>query len=163
MRGVLIGILAVVTLATVIFDLIEMYAARRPSAPPPEAIAQQPPSPPEPPAAAIAAPPTTTPPPPAPPLPSNAPAIAPPPAPPADPLDVVVNGKTKREWHAYFAERARQMQAEMARAQPIVDRMERGEEPDPVALGEAQTTLKELRERLKQDAEALTALDATNP
>ena len=38
MRGVLIGILAVVTLGTVIFVLIDMYAARSPSAPAPSAI-----------------------------------------------------------------------------------------------------------------------------
>jgi hypothetical protein len=78
-------------------------------------------------------------------------------------LDVVVNGKTRREWHNYFAERQRQIIAEMARAQPIVDRAERGEEPDGVQLGEAQTLLQQLRERMKQDQEALATIDATNP
>jgi hypothetical protein len=75
----------------------------------------------------------------------------------------VVNGKTRREWHNYFAERQRQMVTEMARAQPIVDRAERGEEPDPVQLGEAQTLLQQLRERMKQDQEALATIDATKP
>ncbi|MDB4964409.1 MAG: hypothetical protein JWN44_98 [Myxococcales bacterium] len=162
MRGVLIGILAVVTLGTVVFVLIDMYAARAPSSAASAPVADgAPATDPTPPPTVVAPPPSPS---------VSPPALAPAPATPApaagtpvDPMDVVINGKTRREWHIYFAERQRAMAEEMARAQPIVDRAERGEEPDPRELGDAQTTLKQLRERIKQDIDALATIDAASP
>jgi hypothetical protein len=85
----------------------------------------------------------------------------PPPPPPRDPLDTVINGKTRRQWHAYYADRQQQMLADIERYQQIVTRAERGEEPDPRELGDAHDRIRELRERLKQDLEALQQIDAT--
>ncbi|HEX8953620.1 MAG TPA: hypothetical protein VF945_17305, partial [Polyangia bacterium] len=84
------------------------------------------------------------------------------PAPPAaDRLDVVVRGKTRREWHAYYAERQRQITVEVQRYQAVVDRAVAGEEPDPRELGEAHDKIRELNARLKADLEALAQIDAT--
>ena len=114
---------------------------RRPSRPPPSRAAPEP--------APAAEPP---PPPPA----------EPPPVPPAnDPLDVVVRGKTRREWHAYYAERQEQLAADMQRYQAVIDRAIAGEEPDPRELGEAHDKVREINAHLKEDLEALQQIDGT--
>jgi hypothetical protein len=105
-------------------------------------------------------PPVAAPPVPAPPA-AEPPAAPPPAAPPTDPLDVVVRGKTRREWHAYYAERQQQMALEIARYQQVVDRAVHGEEPDPTELTEAHDKIRELNERLKEDLEALQQIDAS--
>jgi hypothetical protein len=131
-----------------------------PVAPPSRAIAPPPPqiAPPlasAPPVATASAPPTTSEPPAAPP-PEPAPT-----APARDPLDVVVRGKTRREWHAYYSERQQQIAAEITRYQSVIDRAVAGEEPDPGELGEAHEKVRELNNRLKEDLEALQQIDAT--
>jgi hypothetical protein len=74
---------------------------------------------------------------------------------------VVVRGKTRREWHAYYADRQVAIAAELQRYQAIVDRSIAGEEPDPRELGEAHDQIRDLDARLKQDLEALQQIDGT--
>jgi hypothetical protein len=150
MRNALLALLALGTLGIVIFLFVEVHAARSPALDEPTSVAAPQPSP-QPPQ------PSPTPPP-------SAPAAAVPAKPaagPADPLDTVVNGKTRRQWHAYYADRERQMQAEIDRRQEIVSRAERGEEPDPGELGEAHVRIRELRDLIKVDQLALQQIDAT--
>jgi hypothetical protein len=102
------------------------------------------------------APPSTRPehPPALPPVPAAAPGAA-------DPGDVVIDGKTRREWHIYYQERQRKVAIEILRYQTIVDRAIAGEEPDPRELGDAHDQIRELNASLKQDLEALQRIDAT--
>ncbi len=79
----------------------------------------------------------------------------------ADPGDVVIDGKTRREWHAYYQERQRKGAIEVLRYQTIVDRAIAGEEPDPGELGEAHDKIREINAGLRQDLEALQRIDAT--
>jgi hypothetical protein len=161
--------LGIATLGLVIFIIVELYASRSPSrrasgaapsgagtvvapAPPASTSAAPLAAPGSPPVPAPSAPPPGRPAPSEPELTPVRPAV--------DPLDTVVQGKTRREWHAYYNERQRETVAEIARLETIVGRAERGEEPDPKELGEAQTRLRELRVRLKSDLEALQRLDA---
>jgi hypothetical protein len=143
--------LALVTVFAVGFVLVELHAPLSSSAPLPT-------TPPPPPSPAFRPPPVATPPvaaaAPMPPSPQ-------PTAPPADPLDVVVRGKTRREWHAYYAERQQQITADIQRYQSVIDRAIAGEEPDPRELGEAHDKVRELNTRLKEDLEALQQIDAT--
>jgi len=86
----------------------------------------------------------------------------PPPSPDApDPGDVVVDGKTRTEWHRYYAERQRQMTIDMLKYQTVIDRAIAGEEPDPKELGEAHDHVAEIKGRMKEDLEALQRIDAT--
>ncbi|MGZ3428700.1 MAG: hypothetical protein ACXVCV_18735 [Polyangia bacterium] len=148
---ILVPLLAAVTIFAVGFVLVELHAPITP----PEA----PSSP-----AAPAAPPVAAPPPtpavaaPNPPLAAPSP---PPAAPPSDPLDVVVRGRTRRDWHAYYAQRQQQISIEILRYQTIVDRAIAGEEPDPRELGEAHDKIRELNGRLKEDLEALQQIDGS--
>ncbi|HEY2745205.1 MAG TPA: hypothetical protein VGL86_11300, partial [Polyangia bacterium] len=48
-----------------------------------------------------------------------------------DPGDVVIDGKTRREWHSYYQERQRKAAIEILHYQTVVDRAIAGEEPDP--------------------------------
>lgn len=93
----------------------------------------------------------------------RAPAAAASPSPslPADPLDQVVGGKSKREWRAYYADRQRRIVSDIDHYQQVVDRAIRGEEPDPRELTEAHDQIAELRERMRQDIEALARIEAT--
>jgi hypothetical protein len=148
---ILVPLLAAVTIFAVGFVLVELHAPitppEAPSSPaPPVAppVAAPPPSP------ALAAP--------SPPLAAPGP---PPAAPPSDPLDVVVRGKTRRDWHAYYAQRQQQISIEILRYQTIVDRAIAGEEPDPRELGEAHDKIRELNGRLKEDLEALQQIDGS--
>ena len=81
----------------------------------------------------------------------------PPPTPPVprrrrgepDPLEVVVNGKTRREWHAYYAERAApDRQSKSCATRPSSDRASAGEEPDPGELGEAHDARRRAHKRI---------------
>lgn len=151
MMKVLVPLLALVTVVAVGFVLVELHA--------PMSHADDTAAPREVTPRADVAPPA--PPPVAPPVAAPA-AAAPPPvvAPPSDPLDVVVHGKTRREWHAYYADRQIQIAQEIARYQAIVDRAIRGEEPDPLELADAHVKIRELNQRLKEDLEALQQIDA---
>ena len=164
MMKLLVPLLAIVTVFAVGFVLFELHAPLSAGSPP----ASAPPSVSPPPPLAAAPPPPVAPiparPAPAPAPTPQAPTAAPPsenPPPAADPLDVVVRGKTRREWHAYYAERQQQMVAEIQRYQSIIDRAVAGEEPDPRELGEAHEKVRELNTRLKEDLEALQQIDAT--
>jgi hypothetical protein len=152
----LVPLLAIVTIFAVGFVLVELRAPLAPSSPSPSPSPSPPPTAPPPVAAPPAAPRAAAPP-------SVAPSIAEPPvAPPSDPLDVVVRGKTRREWHAYYSEREQEIVAEMQRHQAIVDRAIAGEEPDPRDLANAHDRIRELNARLKEDLEALQLIDG-NP
>lgn len=161
MMKLIVPLLAVVTVIAVAFILVELRAPLTPS----------PTTPTTPPAPRFAPPPNTTQP-----APPAAPAATaqrpitrtstqspqgprPYPEPPPDRLDVVVNGKTRREWHAYYAERQQQYVAEMQRYQSVVDRAINGEEPDPRELAEAHDHIRELGAKLKEDLQALQAID----
>jgi hypothetical protein len=150
-----VPLLAAVTIFALGFVLVELHAPLAPA-----------PSSPSPPLAAPPLAPSVATPPPAAPRIVAAPAApsvaAPPVAPASDPLDVVVRGKTRREWHAYYAERQQEIVAEIQRHQAIVDRAIAGEEPDPRELANAHVQIRELNARLKQDLEALQLIDA-NP
>jgi hypothetical protein len=150
---ILLPLLAAVVLFAVGFVLVELHA---PITPPAAATSPPPPPP-------VAAPPVAVaPPPPPPPVAAPiAPAVAPPAAPPSDPLDVVVRGKTRREWHLFYGERQQQLAVEIQRYQSIVDRAIAGEEPDPRELGNAHDKIRELNGRLKEDLEALQQIDGT--
>lgn len=78
-----------------------------------------------------------------------------------DPANDVIDGKTRREWHAYYDERQRKSAIELLRYQTLVDRAVAGEEPDPKELGEAHDRIREINARLKEDLEALQRIDAT--
>jgi hypothetical protein len=158
----LVPLLALVTLFAVGFVLVGLRAPLTPSSSPSPT-----PSPPP-----IAAPPVAAPPVAAPPVtaPVAAPRFVPNPEPPTpnpeppatDPLDVIVRGKTRREWHAYYAERQQETVAEMQRHQAVVDRAIAGEEPDPRELANAHDRIRELNAHLKEDLEALQLIDG-NP
>ena len=122
----LVPLLAIVTIFAVGFVLVELRAplARAPQPPAPAPAATTTGERPLPARPPVAAPLPSAAPPVAPPVASPA---APPVAPPSDPLDVVVRGKTRREWHAYYAERQRQIVADLQRYQSIVDRAIAGE------------------------------------
>jgi hypothetical protein len=161
MKKLLVPALAVIVVVAVGFVLVELHAPLTPSsatppspalpvaAPPPLAPARPPPA-----APPVAAPPIHAPP-------GTPPVTVAPAAPAADPLDVVVRGKTRREWHAYYAERQRLMTADIQRYQAIVDRAIAGEEPDPRELGNAHDSIRELNQHMKEDLEALQQIDAT--
>jgi len=157
MTKLLVPLLAGITLFAVGFVLVELHAPLTPS-PPPSLPSPRPIAAPPAVAPPVAAPPVATPsfvPNPQPPTPNPEP-------PPSDPLDVVVRGKTRREWHAYYAERQQEAVAEMQRHQAIVDRAIAGEEPDPHDLMNAHDRIRELNARLKEDLEALQLIDG-NP
>jgi len=157
-----VPLLAVVTIVAVGFVLVELHAPLTPGAPPPSSSPPSSwPSSSPPPLAPGAPPPVASPPPVTAARPVPPPIAAPPVAPASDPLDVVVRGKTRREWHAYYAERQLQIAAEVQRYQAVVDRAIAGEEPDPRELGEAHDKIRELNGRLKEDLEALQQIDAT--
>jgi hypothetical protein len=156
----LVPLLAIVTLFAVGFVLVELRAplASSPSSPSLSPSPSPPPIAPPPVAAPLVA---------APPvaehfIPPAQPPAANPESPATDPLDVVVRGKTRREWHAYYAERQQELVAEMQRHQAIVDRAIAGEEPDPRDLENAHDRIRELNARLKEDLEALQLIDG-NP
>lgn len=169
MMKLLLPLLAFVTIFAVGFVLVELHAPLQPGSPaapetgaPPNAAPPRVALPLAPSAAPPAAPRVAAPP--AAPPPEPSPSAAPPnenPPPANDPLDVVVRGKTRREWHAYYAERQQQIVAEIARYQSVIDRAVGGEEPDPRELGEAHDKVRELNTRLKEDLEALQQIDAT--
>jgi hypothetical protein len=147
----LLPLLAAVTLIAVGFVLVELHAPITPS---PSPIAAPPPP------AQFVPPPIAPPPPP----PQNSqlptPNSQPPPS-PADPLDVVVRGRSRRDWHAYYSDRQQQLAGQIARYQAVIDRAIAGEEPDPRELGEAHDKVRELNARLKEDLEALQQIDGS--
>jgi hypothetical protein len=147
----MVPLFAVIIIVAVGFVLVELHAPlsspTTPSAPPVAA----------PPTIPVAGPPVAAPAP----RPAAPPLAAPPTAPAADPLDAVVRGKTRREWHTYYAERQQKMTADIQRYQAIVDRAIAGEEPDPHDLANAHDQIRELNQRMKEDLEALQAIDAT--
>jgi hypothetical protein len=153
MMKILVPLLAAVTIIAVGFVLVELHAPITPAAPPsstPPPFAAPPVAAPP---VAAARPPVVAPAPP--------PPAAPPQAPSSDPLDVVVRGKTRREWHAYYTQRQQQLSIEILRYQSVVDRAIAGEEPDPRELGEAHDHIRELNGRLKEDLEALQQIDGS--
>src|SRR5262249_33489191 len=99
MLKIVVPLLALVTVVAVVFVLVELHApSHAADEPPPAAPPSLPIVPATPPPVAVqrGAPP--------PPVAAAQPAAQPPIAPPpSDPLDVVVRGKTRREWHAYYA------------------------------------------------------------
>jgi hypothetical protein len=153
MRILAIAALLAATLALTAWILLDLRVAHRepePAAPHP---ATAPPLPPPP--RATLTPPSPSPPP-------RVPAPPPPPAPsPGDPRDRVVDGKTLREWRHYYAERQHEIMAEMDRYQSVVARAEAGEEPDPRELGDAHDKLRELKQRMKDDLEALAKIESS--
>jgi len=172
MTKLAVPLLAAITVFAVAFVLWELHAPLSSSTAPTSAPSPPPIAPrPLPPVAAppVAAPPVAAPAPSPPAAQTEPPAVVPPPAaapsenpPPAqDPLDVVVRGKTRREWHAYYAERQQEMVADIQRYQSVIDRAVAGEEPDPRELGEAHEKVRELNARMKEDLEALQQIDAT--
>ena len=159
MMKIVVPLLGAIVVIAVGFVLVELRAPLTPS--PPTTTAPPPLAPPP------VAPPPVAPPPAAPraansqpPTPNPQPSAPQPPA-PSDPLDVVVRGKTRREWHAYYAERQQKMTADIQRYQAIVDRAIAGEEPDPRDLMNAHDQIRELNQRMKEDLEALQQIDAT--
>jgi hypothetical protein len=147
MMKILVPLLAAITIFAVGFVLVELRA--------PVAPATSPPPPPTPVAAPLPPPRPT----PSPKLPT--PNAQPTPPSTGDPLEVVVRGKTRREWHIYYAERQKQTAIEILRYQTIVDRAVAGEEPDPRDLTDAHDRIRELNLRLKDDLEALQQIDGT--
>jgi hypothetical protein len=153
------GMLAVATLGVVVFIFVDLRAASTPAPPaPPAPTTVAAPALPPPRATPALPPPAPSPPRPAPPSPS-------PPAPvaqaPADPLDRLVEGRSIRQWRDYYTRRDRDIQAEIDRRQDVVQRAERGEEPDDKELGDAHTRIAELRELMKQDAQELQRIENT--
>ena len=155
MMKILVPLLAAITIVAVGFVLVELHAPITPAAPP--SSTSSPPST----APPLAAPPIAAAPQPPVVAAAPAPSTAPPQAPSSDPLDVVVRGKTRREWHAYYAQRQQQISVEILRYQTVVDRAIAGEEPDPRELGEAHDHIRELNGRLKEDLEALQQIDGS--
>lgn len=157
MRAFVVAVaLAVVTLGLVIFIFVNLHEATtaslaadaghvdlaptpQPPTPPPIA-----PTPPPPPPIAHVQPPTAT-------------------APPRsiDPLDQVVQGKTRREWRATYTARQKRTLSEIEKHQAIIDRATAGEEPDPIQLGEAHTRVRELNDELKRDQDELSRIEAS--
>ena len=142
MRTLIVGsLLAVTTIALVVFMFVELHESKPP-----------------PPAVAAPSMPTVAPPPP--PI-----AARPPPRPAApaaiDPLDVVIDGKTRRDWRKYYAARQQQLGAELYRHQSIIKRAEAGEEPDPEQLGEAHTRVLQIKEELRKDVEEMHRIEGT--
>jgi hypothetical protein len=137
---ILLPLLAAITLVAVGFVLVELHTPITPAATPP-------PTP-----APVAAPlprfPGIVP-----------PRVAAPPSTSTDPLDVVVNGKTRREWHAIYTDRELQIYNEIHVHQTLVDRAIAGEEPDPIELSNAHTRIAELKAQLKADRQELLQID----
>lgn len=166
MKKLLVPVLAAVLVVAVGFVLVELHAPLSPSSdtrtPDTRTPGAPPPGPPSAHAGAFATP--GAPPAKGPPRPERPPTLPPVPSGSAgvpDPGDVVIDGRTRRQWHAYYAERQRQMTVEMLRYQTIIDRAIAGEEPDPKELGEAHDHVAEIKGRMKQDLEALQRIDAT--
>ena len=157
---VLAAALAVVTLGLVIFIFVDLHEAKTP---PPLAVDHRP--------AEIAQPLTPTPPPIAPTTPPQPIAAQPQPQPiarppvklPVDPLDQVIQGKTRREWRATYAAKQKRTLSEMEQHQAIIDRAVNGEEPDPIQLSEAHTRMRELQDELRHEQEELQRIEATDP
>jgi hypothetical protein len=156
MKKLLVALFAVVTVVAVGFVLVEMRSPLSKPEPPSSHTSAFAPPP-------SANAPATAPagmlqrpdrPPPIPPVPSAAPGEP-------DPGAVVVDGKTRSEWHKYYAERQRLTTIEILRYQSVIDRAIAGEEPDPKELGEAHDHVAELNKRLKEDIAALQRIDAT--
>ena len=74
-------------------------------------------------------------------------------------MDQLLQGKTRREWHAIYAAKQRRILSDMERHQAVIERAESGEEPDPAQLGEAHTRVRELKEELRRDQEELQRID----
>jgi len=163
MNKVVVALLALFIVGAVVFILVELRAPlapaspAAPASPSPSSAAPSSRLPSQPRAQPIPAPPSLNPRA-QPALPSAQPSA---PSPTGDPLDVVVRGRTRREWHAYYAERQRQITADIQSYQAIVDRAIAGEEPDPRDLVNAHDQIRTLNQRLKADLEALQQIDAT--
>lgn len=160
MRTLGLALLALVLIGAVAYALVELNAANAPpDVPAPVAAAPSSPSLPTPSSSTPTAPPRA----PAPSLASTptpraaTPNAAPAPrfrpaAPPASsPLEVRINGKTRREWHDYFQARRRAIEAEIERNQPVIDEANAGGEPDPRELGDAQVRVRDLKKELQHD------------
>ncbi|HXU70951.1 MAG TPA: hypothetical protein VN947_16570 [Polyangia bacterium] len=161
MKKLLVPLLATVLVVALGFVIVELHAPLSPSSD--EHASAPPPSPPSAHTSAFA-PPSSAAPPTGPARPERPPTLppVPPPSPDApDPGDVVVDGKTRTEWHRYYAERQRQMTIDMLKYQTVIDRAIAGEEPDPKELGEAHDHVAEIKGRMKEDLEALQRIDAT--
>jgi hypothetical protein len=161
MKKLTVPLLALVTIVAVASVLFELHAPLSPAAPSspssPSGAAQPLPPPPAQARPPVPAPPALNP---RPQLPvANSQPSAPPPS--GDPLDVVVRGRTRREWHAYYADRQREITADIQSYQALVDRAIAGEELDPRQLTHAHDQIRRLNDRLKQDLEVLQQIDAT--
>jgi hypothetical protein len=165
MKKLLIPLFGLVLVGAVAFVLVELRAPLSSGTEPPathkSAFADPgsapPPSSPSSPSSSLPAklPPRPERPPPLPPLPKAAPGSP-------DPADVVIDGKTRREWHVYYADRQRKTTIEILRYQTTIDRAVAGEEPDPHDLAVAHDRVRELNQQLKDDIAALQRIDA-NP
>jgi hypothetical protein len=147
MRAVGLAALAVATLGVVVFVFVELHAASSPAASAPSSPSSPPSSAVEPPVVARPAP-----------TPSPTP-TATSGADLSDPMDHVVQGKTRREWRVYFAEQQRRITAEIDRNQEIIEDSSDGKEHDWPAVKDAHQRVRELRERMKQDLEELSRIE----
>lgn len=149
MRAAGLALLAVLTIGVVVFVFVELHAATAPV----------------PPASGSTATATTTTPPPGAPV-VAAPRMTPPPqsnaaptADLADPLDHVVQGKTRREWRAYYAAQQRRIGADLDRYQEIIDSSSDGQEHDWAQVKDAHQRVRELREQMRRDLEDLARIE----
>jgi type IV secretory pathway VirB10-like protein len=166
MRAIVVATaLAALTVGLVIFIFVNLHEAKAPPSPAhavgtsPAAIEPPPPSPLTAASTAAVHPPTAAPPPP---TATAAPAAPAPSSLPVDPLDQVIQGKTRREWRATYAARQRRILSDMERHQAVIERAESGEEPDPTQLGEAHTRVRELKDELRRDLEELQRIESSN-
>jgi hypothetical protein len=74
-------------------------------------------------------------------------------------MDRVIQGKTRREWRAYYAEQQRRISAELDRNLEIIDNSSDGQEHDWAAVKDAHQRVRELRENLKRDLEELSRIE----
>jgi hypothetical protein len=145
MRALGLLALAVATIGVVVFVFVELHAAKAP--------ATSPATSPSPPASSAVEPPVVSRPlPPAATTPTVGPDLS-------DPMDRVVQGKTRREWRTYFAAQQRRILADLDRYQEIIDDSSDGKEHDWAAVKDAHQRVRELRERMKQDLEELSRIE----
>lgn len=142
MRALALSALAAATIGVVAFVFVELQAARSPSA-------------------TTATPATTTSLPPPSPSANRPSRIAPSTTAPvtrdmSDPLDHVVDGRSKRDWRRYYAEQQQRTVAELDRWQQTIE-----DASDPAQLKDAYQHVRELREQMKRDLEDLARIENT--
>jgi hypothetical protein len=149
MRSVGLAALAVMTIGVVVFVFVELHAAKAPT----ETVATPAPT-------SLPAPtPSVTEPAVDRPAPTPTPTQTPTTSQSDDPMDRVVQGKTRREWRSYYAQQHKRILADLDRYQEVIEGSSDGQEHDWAQVKDAHQRVRELREQMKRDLEDLARIE----